>query len=384
MQTDAYPEDGPSWPEKKHDDEGFSTSSLFAGAGDVEDTLGVQVAWRTAAVLYVVAGFGALFELATGLIGDQVEHTWITIGLSIFALIMSVVWWYLGEIRANARYLHAGVILAYGILAVMFADAPAVQAQLGIVYLVPLIFVALFLPSRSLVFYVGLSIALILFASFRNVDETFGIIPGVIAIVALASTAGLTLYVRLELDRIGRQAAALSGRDPLTGLANLRPLYERVERSLYEAERGHGGVTVVMLDLEAFKRVNDEYSHSVGDETLRAVARAITDTVRKDELVVRRGGDEFAIVTGATDADDIASLVRRVSHNVSDARVDMLPGVRSGVTVGFATSEEGDTVGRLLARADRELHKAKARARIERWSWRQRRLDGLADELDAS
>jgi PleD family two-component response regulator len=62
----------------------------------------------------------------------------------------------------------------------------------------------------------------------------------------------------------------------------------------------------------------------------------------------------------------------------------MLPGVRSGVTVGFATSEEGDTVGRLLARADRELHKAKARARIERWSWRQRRLDGLADELDAS
>ena len=115
-----------------------------------------------------------------------------------------------------------------------------------------------------------------------------------------------------------------------------------------------------MLDLEGFKRVNDEYSHSVGDETLRVVAQAISDTVRKDELVARRGGDEFAIVTSATDQEDIQTLIRRVSHNVSDARVDLLPGVRSGVTVGYATNVEGDTVGRLLARADRELNDAKA------------------------
>jgi diguanylate cyclase (GGDEF)-like protein len=190
------------------------------------------------------------------------------------------------------------------------------------------------------------------------------------------------LYVRLELNRIGRQAAALSGRDALTGLSNLRPLYERVERGLREFERGHGGLTVIMLDLESFKRVNDEYSHSVGDETLRVVAQAMTDTVRRDELVARRGGDEFAIVTGATDPDDIHSLIRRVSHNVSDARVDILPAVRSGVTVGFSTSIEGDTVGRLLARADRELHEAKARAKIERWSWRQRRLNDVADGVE--
>ena len=60
-----------------------------------------------------------------------------------------------------------------------------------------------------------------------------------------------------------------------------------------------------------------------------------------------------------------------------------LPGVRSGVTVGYATNIEGDTVGRLLARADRELNDAKARAKIERWSWRQRKLNDLADELEA-
>ncbi len=360
----------------------LAADAEFFSAGEADDTLGPWVAWRTAAVLFWVAGAGALLQLWTGLIATPVEYEAITIGLSVFAITMGFVWWVVGELDIHEGWLNLGVLMSYGILFVMFANAPTVEAQLGIVYLVPLIYVALFLPSRSLFFYIGLSVALILQASMRHVDGEFGLVPGLMTIVALASTAGLTLYVRLELNRIERQAASLSGRDALTGLANLRPLYERVERGLHDAERGLDGVTVIMLDLEGFKRVNDEYSHSIGDETLRVVAQAITDTVRRDELVARRGGDEFAIVTNATDLEDIQTLIRRVSHNISDARVDMLPAVRSGVTVGYATREEGDTVGRLLARADRELHDAKARAKLERWSWRQRRLQDIADGIE--
>ena len=364
--------------------DGAAAYGLFTGVSDFDEALGTRIAWRTAAVLFWVAGFGALFQLATGLISAPLTYPEVTVALGSFAIVMGCVWWAVGNLEVDERWLHLGVIMSYGILVAMFANAPTVESELGIVYLVPLIYVALFLPSRALFFYIGLSIALILFISMRHADSEFGLLPGLMTIVALASTAGLTLYVRLELNRIGRQAVALSGRDALTGLSNLRPLYERVERGLREAERGHGGITVVMLDLEGFKRVNDEYSHSVGDETLRVVAQAITDTVRKDELVARRGGDEFAIVTGATDPDDIRTLIRRVSHNVSDARVDLLPGVRSGVTVGYATNTEDDTVGRLLARADRELNDAKARAKVERWSWRQRRLNDIADEMGAN
>lgn len=360
--------------------EGEAGAELF-GASDADDTLGPWVAWRTAAVLFWVAASGALIQLWTGLIAAPVAYPEITVGISIFAIVMGCVWWVMGDLDISEHWLHLGVVMSYGILVVMFANAPTVESELGIVYLVPLVYVALFLPSRALFFYIALSVALILQASLRHADDPFGLIPGLMTIVALASTAGLTLYVRLELNRIERQAAELSGRDALTGLANLRPLYERVENGVHEAERGDLGITVIMLDLEGFKRVNDEYSHSVGDETLRVVAQAITDTVRRDELVARRGGDEFAIVTSATDPEDIESLIRRVSHNISDARVDLLPGVRSGVTVGHATFEEGDTVGRLLARADRELHDAKARAKLERWSWRTRRLQDIADEI---
>lgn len=362
--------------------DGAAAYGLFEGVGDFDEALGTRIAWRTAAVLFWIAGFGALFQLVTGLISAPLSYTEVTVALSLFAMVMGCVWWVLGNLVVDERWLHLGVLMSYGILVAMFANAPTVESELGIVYLVPLIYVALFLPSRALFFYIGLSIALILLTSMRHADSEFGLLPGLMTIVALASTAGLTLYVRLELNRIGRQAVALSGRDALTGLSNLRPLYERVERGLREAERGHGGITVVMIDLEGFKRVNDEYSHSVGDETLRVVAQAISDTVRKDELVARRGGDEFAIVTGATDPEDIQTLIRRVSHNVSDARVDLLPGVRSGVTVGYASNNEEDTVGRLLARADRELNDAKARAKVERWSWRQRKFNDVADGLE--
>lgn len=364
---------------------------FFPGVGgahiqsdDAEAALGPRLAWRTAAVLYWGAGGGALIQLQFGWIGAFVERAGVTLAVGSIVMVLGLLWWAMGELEVPARWLELPVLLSYGIFLVMFANMPTIEAQLGMIYLIPLIFVALFMPARSLVLYIALSVVLILQASIRHMDDEFGLVPGLLTIVALASSAGLTFYVRLELNRIEELAASLSDRDALTGLANLRPLYERVELGLQEAERSGAGFTVIMLDLDGFKRVNDEYSHSVGDETLRVVARAIADTVRRDELVARRGGDEFAIVTGATDPTEIQTLIRRVSHNVSDARVDILPAVRSGVTVGYATMQEGDTVGRLLARADRELHDAKARAKLERWSWRQRRLQDIADEIEES
>lgn len=381
MHSSAFKDDQRE-PPRKGPDSTVDPARLVLGDDEGYDGLNLRTAWRSAAVLFVVCGFGALIQIASGLLDDQLMHPSMVITVSVFAILMGGVWWFVGEFDVDPRWLHFGVILGYAILLTVFSDAPSVEAMLGIVYLVPLIYVALFLPSKSLVFYIGLSVALICSAMIRHSEDEFGILPGIMTMTALALTASLTLYVRLELDRIGRQAAQLSGRDALTGLANLRPLYERLERGVHDAERGQGGFTLIMIDLEGFKRVNDQYSHSVGDQTLRVVAQAIQETVRRDELVARRGGDEFAIVTGATNPDDLAAMARRISDSVSDARVDLLPQVRSGITVGYASFRAGDTPGQLLARADQELHDAKARAKLERWSWRSRRLDKLADELD--
>lgn len=336
--------------------------------------LTTRMAWRTASVLFAVAATVCLLQLAGGMFGGSVEDARIVGAIAATALVCSVLWWNFGARGVNPRWLHAGQLVSYLMLAAALQQAPAVEAHLGIAYLLPLIFAALFMPSRALIFYIGLSIAFIAYSSAVHASGGFGFTQAMMITAALVTTASLTLYVRLQLDRIGRQAAFLSGRDPLTGLANLRPLYERVDLMISRAARDETGLTVIMLDLQGFKRVNDQYSHSVGDETLRAVSGALSQCVRRDELIARRGGDEFTVVSDLREANEIDALVDRLSEAVQTARESLLPDAPSGVTAGYSIYREGDSVGTVMARADHALNEAKAAARIQRWSWRARRL----------
>lgn len=327
-------------------------------------------AWQVAAAIYAVLAGGALIETLAGLLNNALVDSNVVIAVCVVNLLMAGLFWRLSSLPVDDRFLNIVPIVGYASLAAVLHQAPAMEPHLGVVYLCPLIFAALFLNARSLAFYIALSIAFITYSTALHADEPFGVVPGVLITAALVASASLTMYVRLQLDRIGRQAAYLSGRDALTGLANLRPLYERVDVLAKRAERGTGAVSVVMLDLDGFKRVNDHYSHSTGDATLRAVAESLLTSVRRDEMVARRGGDEFAIVTESQDEDEIAALIERVSTGVSTTRAELLPDMPTGVTAGYATYREGDTVGQLMARADRRLHEAKAEARHQRWSWR--------------
>jgi diguanylate cyclase (GGDEF)-like protein len=342
--------------------------------GDGYRGLTTQMAWRTASVLFAVTAAACLLQAAGGLFGDTVANRITVDALGALMLVFSGIWWHLGTRAVDARWLHAVALMSYLLIAAVLRQAPSVEAHLGIAYLLPLIFAALYLPSRALVFYIALSVAFIAYSTFVHADGGFGLVPALMIAAALVTTASLTLYVRLQLDRIGRQAAFLSGRDALTGLANLRSLYERVDLMIRRAAREESGLTVLMIDLQGFKRVNDQHSHSVGDEMLRVAARALAESVRRDELVARRGGDEFTIVSDLSDERHIDALIDRLARAVARAREQLIPDSPSGVTVGYATYREGDSVGTLLARADHALNECKAATRIERWSWRARRL----------
>ncbi|MBI5310051.1 MAG: GGDEF domain-containing protein [Actinobacteria bacterium] len=345
-----------------------------APTGDGHGALTAQAAWHTSAVLFAATGLACLAQVATGAFGDAVENPGVVAAAAVVALLLAGIWWILGARSAGERWLHAGQLTSYALLTIVLAQAPTLASHLSVAYLLPLIFAALFLSSRSLIFYIAVSVAFIVFSSVAYAGESISVLPAAMTIAALVSTAGLTFYVRLQLDSIGRQSARLSGRDALTGLPNLRPLYERLEVMINRAARDDGSLSVVMLDLEGFKRVNDQYSHSVGDQTLRAVAAAMMTTARRSELVARRGGDEFAIVTDTADPVQIEALIERLATAIADARYAMLPDAPTGVTAGWAAYEEGDDIGRLLSRADHALNEAKAAARIQRGSWRARRL----------
>lgn len=148
--------------------------------------------------------------------------------------------------------------------------------------------------------------------------------------------------------------------DALTGVANRRGLSRHVEL-LTEHERSE--VTLVLVDLDHFKEVNDTHGHEVGDEVLVRVASALRSVVRDTDLVVRWGGDEFLLLL---DTDDLDAAARRCAVLVEDIRLehwdDLAPALSVTVSIGLAVGKVGDLDG-LREAADRALYRAKQRGR---------------------
>jgi len=163
-------------------------------------------------------------------------------------------------------------------------------------------------------------------------------------------------------------AEARAQTDPLTGLANKRAIEETVKRMHAQSMRLGSPMSVLVLDLDHFKRVNDTYGHPRGDEALAATADSMSSTVRDSDFVGRMGGEEFIVLLPDT-ANDAAVHVAQKLRRAIEALV--IPGVPTGITasVGVATypddAVESDAVLRL---ADRALYLAKklGRNRVER------------------
>ena len=140
--------------------------------------------------------------------------------------------------------------------------------------------------------------------------------------------------------------------DALTGLYNRAAYDLRLERAVRRALRQHEPLTLLLLDLDHFKEINDRHGHQYGDAYLKRMAEAMRGAVRGDvDQCCRIGGDEFAILLYAN--EDVAERVARRVLEAMDGRV----------SIGIAGLREGDTEDRLVARADAALYEAKRRGR---------------------
>jgi diguanylate cyclase (GGDEF)-like protein len=171
-----------------------------------------------------------------------------------------------------------------------------------------------------------------------------------------ASHAALSLRHQALLAEVQR----LATHDPLTGLANRRVFEETLERELNRAARTDQPLTLLVVDVDHFKKVNDTHGHPAGDGVLRAVAAALASNTKGFDLVVRFGGDEFAVVVpgcGPADAGELADRLRgAVSREINP------PG--ESVSIGWSVfpAHADDPVG-LLAAADDGLYAAKRAGR---------------------
>jgi len=167
-----------------------------------------------------------------------------------------------------------------------------------------------------------------------------------------ASQSALALANAWLVERLQH----LASRDGLTGVANRRTLEDALATELARSRRTGRPFTLVMLDIDHFKRLNDTHGHQVGDAALRAVAEALVDSVRGCDLVGRYGGEEFAVLLPEMDPDDAVAVAERLRTRIG-ALLDPVPMTASLGVAGHPThARDADA---LIKAADDALYAAK-------------------------
>ena len=152
--------------------------------------------------------------------------------------------------------------------------------------------------------------------------------------------------------------------DGLTGAATKRALLEFLGRELLRAERHARPLSLVMLDIDHFKQVNDTHGHLAGDQILQSLAARLLGEVRGEELLARYGGEEFAVVLPETNLDEAARFCERIRARVEARAFDWQEqALHVTISIGAASTEPGDDHASLIARADARLYEAKRTGR---------------------
>jgi diguanylate cyclase (GGDEF)-like protein len=177
----------------------------------------------------------------------------------------------------------------------------------------------------------------------------------------LTAVAGQIAIV-IEQAAIHERLEVMSRTDPLTGLLNRRGFVAEASRRLRHAARTRRSASVLYIDLNRFKAINDAFGHGAGDQTLRIVGHVLDGSGRGGDVPARFGGDEFVLWLDETDIEGARTRAEKLIETFAGRQdIPRIPGRRFGVAIGVAASEpaSGEDLASLLERADRAMFQAK-------------------------
>lgn len=176
-------------------------------------------------------------------------------------------------------------------------------------------------------------------------------------------------HENMDLLMRNRILSEVSARDSLTGLYNRWYVMEKIECEMNRSLRHGSPVTLLMMDIDHFKRVNDTWGHAVGDQVLKAVGQVLRDSCRVYDVPGRYGGEEFCVVLPETALDNSPAVAERIRTRLESSAVPV-DGMAINVTasigiagIGAGTADAVLTANALIDRADRALYVAKHRGR---------------------
>ncbi len=185
----------------------------------------------------------------------------------------------------------------------------------------------------------------------------------------MVSLISLTLSRVIVLEK----ALALASTDELTGLNNRRSFYERFEAEIERARRHQTTLSVALIDVDFFKKLNDTYGHLNGDIVLKTLAQCFKDSFRKSDMVCRFGGEEFAILLPDTNLNAARDLMERIREKIARLKITSLEGkpLKTSCSIGLTQvrtdshlgAPVADIISKSLSEADEYLYKAKEQGR---------------------
>jgi diguanylate cyclase (GGDEF)-like protein len=180
---------------------------------------------------------------------------------------------------------------------------------------------------------------------------------GVAIAMVLAMLMGKFVSIFAQQSAMQQKLKYLSDYDGLTGLYNRRKLDESLGRECAQADRIGADLSIILIDIDHFKRINDKLGHAVGDQVLAEIAHRIRDNIRQNDIAGRWGGEEFLVLCPGTDLTGAATLAEKLRDIV--ARQELVPGVSSTASFGVASYRNGAPTLSLFNQADEALYLAK-------------------------
>jgi diguanylate cyclase (GGDEF)-like protein len=268
--------------------------------------------------------------------------------------------------RLGLDELFAADLCAVALIAVVVAFSGRYHSPYVELFLLAVVHAAAFQPRMraialilaALLAYLVPSVAI---SGISARDVADAVIPALTLVLAGGLIHAAAERLRRQRDAwADREAAArqLADLDPLTGLGNYRLFWRTVEREAARVRRHGGSFSVVLLDLDRFKAVNDDLGHRAGDAMLQHVAHALSGAVRREDVTCRHGGDEFAVVAVQAGAEEADQLAGRLVDAVTEAGV--VEDHRVTATAGWATfGVHAESVEDLVRQADEAMRAAK-------------------------
>lgn len=312
-----------------------------------------------------------------------------------FAAITFVLAQYL---RKHPQKVHVmssiAISLYWGLFMIIFVLAPFNKTRFVLFFL--LAAAALFLKGRAKGLWWVLGILLSVVAAhylmpdsgYSNLDIGTGFVHTLVLLVIFDAYERLVRQQHAELQSINLKLEAevqqrtidlektnealqqekealrhLSYQDQLTGLHNRHRIEEVFEHQKNQTDRYHEQFSMILMDVDYFKKINDMYGHQAGDEVLKEVAKILKVHTRKSDLVARWGGDEFTIIATKTDLQQATELAEVIRRHVEQASIVALGGGKVTVSIGVSSINADDTLKTMLRRADDALYEVKRAGR---------------------